>query len=319
MTYEGIPTGTVLVGIENWPAAAESVSWAAEQAYRDGREVTLLHVMPATTLDTPPGFRAGAPSEPDQGFGAIVLSSAARYAERRIGELSRAKELDGLRRPKVTVELRAGSPAAVLAGASSRASLLVLGSRGRGPVGSRLLGSISRSVVEHAGCPVVVLCPGAGGVGRGVLVGVDGTSESLPALEFAFDQAAERHLPLTVLYCHEPDAPIQAVSHRLVVADSVAGLRDRYPDVQPRIRVQAGNPGRVLTEQAQTMHMVVIGGDGGAVARRLLGHAHSVVAIVPARTAQPGRHRRAGHFARAARGQGVVEEQTSRWMTQPLT
>ena len=45
MTYAAIPEGAVLVGVENWPAAAESVSWAVEQAYRDGRDVALVHVV----------------------------------------------------------------------------------------------------------------------------------------------------------------------------------------------------------------------------------------------------------------------------------
>jgi nucleotide-binding universal stress UspA family protein len=207
MTYAGIPEGAVLVGVENWPAAAESVSWAAEQAFRDGRDLCLLHVVSGSTLDTPPGFRVGAASEPEQEFGAIVLSSAGRYANRRLDELSRAAGFVGYRRPEVSAELDVGSVAHVLDAASERASLLVLGSRGRGPIRSRVLGSISRSTVQDARCPVVVLRPGGGGVGRGVLVGIDGTADSIPALEFAFDQAAQRNLPVTVLYCYHAGGP----------------------------------------------------------------------------------------------------------------
>lgn len=280
MTYAAIPEGAILVGVENWPAAAESVSWAVEQAYRDGRDVGLIHVVAATTLETPPGFRAGAPSEPEQAHGSVVLSSAGRYAERRLDELSRAAAFSGYRRPEVTTTQQIGSLETALVAASGHASLLVLGSRGKGPIGSWILGSVSRSVVYDATCPVVVLCPGGGGVGRGVLVGIDGTSDSIPALEFAFDQADQRNLPVTVLYCYRANGTERPDADRVLVAECVAGLRERYPDLHPHLRIQAGSLGHALAEQAQTMHMVVVGG-GGAVANHLLDHAHSVVVTVP--------------------------------------
>ena len=280
MRYAAIPEGAVLVGVENWPDATESVSWAAEQAFRDGRDMCLFHVVSASTLDTPPGFRAGAPSEPEQDYGATVLASARRYADRRLDELSRAPGFAGHRRPEVSVELEAGSVARVLDAASAHASLLVLGSRGRGPIRSRILGSVSRSTVKDARCPVVVLRPGGGGVGRGVLVGIDGTGDSIPALEFAFDQAAQRNLPVTVLYCYRAGGPDSTDDDRALVAECVAGLRERYPDLNPRLRIHSGSLAHVLAEQSRTMHMVVTGGPGG-VAGHLLDHAHSVVAVVP--------------------------------------
>ena len=287
MTYESMPEGAVLVGVESWPAATESVSWAVEQAFRDGRDVCLLHVVPAATLDTPPGFRAGAPSEPDQDYGAVVLADARRYAERRLDELSRAPGFLGFRRPVVSVELEVGSVAHVLDTASGHSSLLVLGSRGRGPIRSRILGSVSRSTVKDARCPVVVLRPGGGGVGRGVLVGIDGTADSIPALQFGFDQAAQRNLPVSVLYCYQAHGPEGPDSDRALVAESVAGLRERYPDLHPHLRIHSGSLARVLAEQAQTMHMIVVAGSG-PVAGYLLDHAHSVVAVVPSTYSRAG-------------------------------
>lgn len=287
MTYAAIPEGAVLVGVENWPAAAESVSWAVEQAYRGGRDVGLVHVVSATTLETPPGFRAGAPSEPEQAHGSVVLASAERYAEHRLDALSGVSGFAGYRRPEVTTSQQIGSVIPALVAASGHASLLVLGSRGKGPIGSWILGSVSRSVVEDARCPVVVLCPGAGGVGRGVLVGIDGTSDSIPALEFAFDQADQRNLPVTVLYCYRAGSTERPEADRVLVAECVAGLRERYPDLHPHLRIQAGSLGHALAEQAQTMHMVVVAG-GGAVANHLLDHAHSVVVTVPTTYSRAG-------------------------------
>lgn len=288
MTHVSIPEGAVLVGVENWPAAAASVSWAVEQAFRDGRDVCLFHVVPTTTLDTPPGFRAGAPAETEQAHGTIVLSSARRYADRRLDELSRADEFFGHRRPEVSVELQVGSVSRVLDTASEHASLMVLGSRGRGPIRSWALGSVSRSTVKDAQCPVVVLCPGGGGVGRGVLVGIDGTADSIPALEFGFGQAAQRNLPISVLYCYRSGGTESTEDERVLVAECVAGLRERYPDLHPHLRIEGGSLAHALTHQAQTMHMVVVGNSAGGVANHLLDHAHSVVAVVPVAYSRAG-------------------------------
>ncbi|PRX60426.1 universal stress protein family protein [Nonomuraea fuscirosea] len=41
--------------------------------------------------------------------------------------------------------------------ASRRADLVVVGSHGRGPLGSALLGSVSRGTLHHAACPVAVV------------------------------------------------------------------------------------------------------------------------------------------------------------------
>jgi nucleotide-binding universal stress UspA family protein len=66
---------------------------------------------------------------------------------------------DGL---EVTGALLEGDPAHALADASVHLDLLVLGSRGYGPVGAVLLGSVSNALVRTASCPVVVLPRSAG-------------------------------------------------------------------------------------------------------------------------------------------------------------
>src|SRR5512135_2992541 len=57
----------------------------------------------------------------------------------------------------VTATLVEGTPASVLCEAGRHADLLVVGDRGRGRVGALLLGSVSRRVVAHAPCPVLVV------------------------------------------------------------------------------------------------------------------------------------------------------------------
>ena len=52
-----------------------------------------------------------------------------------------------------------GHPAEALIDRSADADLLVVGRRGQGGFKEMLLGSVSRDVVHHASCPVVVIPP----------------------------------------------------------------------------------------------------------------------------------------------------------------
>jgi nucleotide-binding universal stress UspA family protein len=64
-------------------------------------------------------------------------------------------------RPDLVVEtdVKQGHPVDVLVNATRHAGLLVLGSRGRGPIRSVLLGSVSREVAQRARCSVLVVRP----------------------------------------------------------------------------------------------------------------------------------------------------------------
>ena len=64
------------------------------------------------------------------------------------------------------------SSAIVEAAADMAADLIVLGSRGHGPIASMLLGSVSAEVVERAGCSVLVA---RGSSASRVLVATDGS------------------------------------------------------------------------------------------------------------------------------------------------
>ncbi|GAA3507642.1 nucleotide-binding universal stress UspA family protein [Streptosporangium album] len=60
---------------------------------------------------------------------------------------------------KVVQDVHSAHPVDALEDASTRADLVVVGSRGMGAVGSVLLGSVSRGVLNHARCPVAVVRP----------------------------------------------------------------------------------------------------------------------------------------------------------------
>ena len=78
--------------------------------------------------------------------------------------------------------LRDGDPATVLVDASREADILVLGSRGYGPLRAVLLGSVSQAVIRHASCPIVVV-PRAAAREHPVGVGASSPGDQLASSE----------------------------------------------------------------------------------------------------------------------------------------
>ncbi len=90
-----------------------------------------------------------------------LMSYEARLDVAEEHELSVAEAIAGYaeRYPDVhvTQHQEEEDPARALVSASEDADLVVLGSRGRGDAASVVFGSVSRFVVEHASCPVLVV------------------------------------------------------------------------------------------------------------------------------------------------------------------
>ena len=139
------------------------------------------------------------------GSGLVELEPGALDAAREITDIGVAEvrathpDLIAIGRTVVT------SPTQALVEESAEASLLVLGSRGRGSVLATLLGSISFAVASGAHCPVVVVKEGgaatAVGAGGRVVVGTDGSDRAASAVAFAADFAASRSASVEVICC----------------------------------------------------------------------------------------------------------------------
>jgi nucleotide-binding universal stress UspA family protein len=206
----------------------------------------------------------------------------------------------------VTGLTAAGDPRGILVELSRDAHLVVVGSRGRGTVRSMLLGSVSAAVSRLAMSPVVVCRPRAEDhVGAGVVVGADGTPESLPVIEFGFDQASRRGLPLTVVHCvWDVVAAVAGMRNvrvedldlgegddaHLLLAESVAGFSEKYPDVPVTLRVTHGLVDDVLGGLAPDWDLVVVGRHPldtvgrlvtGSIATAVVERARTTVAVVP--------------------------------------
>ena len=207
----------------------------------------------------------------------------------------------------IQAELHYGSPGAVLREMSAAAAMIVIGSHTRvwpdgGPVTDRAL-----QIVSASDCPVVVVPREFVSGKRGVVVGVDGSEESLQAVNFAAAEADRESDELTaVLAVNRPirwierETPGRGLDkmiedeENIVLAESVAGLRVSFPDLVVHQRLEKDlDPAQALVEEAASARILVIGSRGrGAFARLVLGStAHAVLVRVPCPTVVTRLHR----------------------------
>ncbi len=139
----------------------------------------------------------------------------------------------------------------------------------------------------------------------GIIVGVDGSGHSQRALAWAMNEAAIRHVPLTVLTVHEAirgyyggmavyaDDPARTEEARVAAqqeSDKVlAGLTGPHPE-PVTVKAVHGFPVEELINAGKDADMIVLGSRGaGGFTRLLMGstagqvaqHAHCPVLIVP--------------------------------------
>lgn len=139
----------------------------------------------------------------------------------------------------------------------------------------------------------------------GIIVGIDGSGHSQRALEWAMNEAALRHVPLTVITVHEVAVGYSrsAVSYPEdhALADRARGLAQDEADkvlaglAGPRpesVTVEAisGVPAEELITSSRNADLIVLASRGaGGFARLLVGstssevacHAHCPVVIIP--------------------------------------
>jgi nucleotide-binding universal stress UspA family protein len=142
---------TVACGFDGSPESHEALAWA--HSFARGRRARLC----ALAVHSRIAF-GGIPTTGALGFESAndALRAALEQQMREaLASLDDDREVSG--------RVLKGDAAAELAAASADVDLLVVGSRGYGPVRSVLLGSVSRELVRSAACPVVVLPRGVAG------------------------------------------------------------------------------------------------------------------------------------------------------------
>jgi nucleotide-binding universal stress UspA family protein len=283
----------VVVGVDGSESARQAVVWAASEAARRHAMLVILHVWTPIPVGVPHPATLGL-------YEGVLLEDGRKW----LAEAATAAQETA---PGVTTttKLTSGLVAGQLVGWSAAADLMVLGSRGLGGFTELLVGSIAVAVATHGHCPVVVVRgadpqspPRQDGP---VVVGVDGSQASQAAIPFAFQAAASRNVPLRAVHAWS-DLPIMTTGELTmawqsiqqaeseVLVQQLAECQGRYPNVPVEHVVVRDRPAHVLTDQAKSAQLVVVGSRGrggfrglllGSTSQALIHHSACPVAVIP--------------------------------------
>ncbi|GAA2420953.1 universal stress protein [Streptomyces coeruleofuscus] len=290
-------TRPITAGVDGTQESLAALAWAAREAVRRDRPLRVVH---AWRFQPQEALEAGIAGDADSQ--AEWVHSAVTEAVGTITE--RHPDLE------VTTDVVEGAVVDTLVAAVAGAELLVLGSRGHGPIVGFLLGSVGQQVIAEATRPVVLVRagdqPAVEAAGREIVVGQQGDPEdSADALRFAFETAAARGATVRVVRAWTLPPVFAYSPGSLKLLDEAGGLepyekkalsaavlpwRERFPEVPVEEHVEMGSAGQVLLSVAGTAQLMVVGRRAhrtavgariGSVAHGVLHHADCPVAVVP--------------------------------------
>lgn len=261
----------IVVGVDGSETSNAATVWAARTAAQHKAPLRLVSALPTPMV-----------------YGGMLVTSQ-EYFDDLAAETQRilaaATELAKQSAPGLEVETAVlhGSPIPSLLDLSESARMIVLGSRGLGAVRGALLGSVTAALATHARCPLVVV-PAAEAPGSGpVVVGVDGSPNSVPAIEAAFTEASLRGAPLVAVHAWSDvdfdtlpaeleDLPWAglAENEEATLAESLAGWQERFPDVEVQRVVVRDRAVEQLLEQSKSAQLTVVGSHGRGGFRGML-------------------------------------------------
>ncbi len=282
----------IVVGVDGSPGARTALEWGIAEAR--SRSCGLTAVLAY-------GFY-GRPSEVQQaatGFGLDELEQAAHDVLAKCTPDLPVWDEEALFQREVSAE----EPVKALLDAVTSHDILVVGARGLGAMRRFLLGSVSSHCVRHAHSAVVVVRPHPAVAASGrVVVGVDGSLESVSALRWAAEHAQARGFGLEVVQAWSvlsgPSARFaEILSAPEAREEATAELRRMVEDHVPSqlraattVQLVDGPAAEVLMNAAEGAELLVLGSRGlGGFTRLSLGstssacsiHASSNVAVIP--------------------------------------
>jgi nucleotide-binding universal stress UspA family protein len=212
----------------------------------------------------------------------------------------RARELGA--NIEVSTELLTGDVIETLIAESGRADSVVLGSRGLGGFAGMALGSVGLGVAGHAEGPVVIVRRSDAGQHGQVVVGCDGSEDSLAAVEYAIEQARARNARLLVVYAwwfpivtpyYAGDMSVlleeRAQQEIRAARERVISWQGRNRDIEITGEELCEHPVSALTKPSTRADLIVLGSRGlggfasamlGSVSHGVLHHAACPVAVV---------------------------------------
>lgn len=288
----------IVVGLDGSPESMSAAHWAAHDAQLRGLPLHLVHAftIPAVGMmgyTIPTGLTDGLYAAGEQ-----LLADATKQLHVLHPDL------------EITDRLVQADPRPALVEASRDAALTVVGNRGGGRIPEVVLGSVALHVTAHAHSPVAVIPVAAAARTDGpIRLGVDGSRVSEAAVAVAFDEADRRQAPLqAVIVWDDADlrglvaagTPLDLVEddkEHALLAEQLAGWRDKYPDVVVEPVVRRGRAAAALlrADESETPpQMIVVGSRGrggftglllGSTSHSLIGHSRWPVLVV-----RPHRH-----------------------------
>ncbi|MFC7495961.1 MULTISPECIES: universal stress protein [unclassified Nocardioides] len=148
-----VPDGAVVVGVDGSETSDRALEWAARYAALEGRPLVIAHAL--GTIGAP----EAAGMQFDGGATFALVYDQLRADGETIVAAATTKVADAHPSLETSTVIEHGDPRQLVLSLAEHASTVVMGSRGRGPFRSLVLGSVTATVAGRARCPVVVIPP----------------------------------------------------------------------------------------------------------------------------------------------------------------
>jgi nucleotide-binding universal stress UspA family protein len=200
-------TSKIIVGVDGSDTSFRALRWAVAEAERRGAEVRLVACYALPVFAGPDGAVYPGAVDID-----TLKHSAAAVVNRGTALV---KSID----PDVVVDgvTALGVPADVIIEEAQPGDEIVVGTTGHSGLFGGLVGSVASGVIHRAHVPVVAVpAMWADAPVRRIVVGVDGSHESLVAMDWAYAEAAATGAELVVVHAWLYPYPVSAASPREV-------------------------------------------------------------------------------------------------------
>lgn len=280
--------GSIVVGVDGSGVGKLALEWAITRASSRKLPLLLLH--------------AFSPDQPTFNFGMGTDTEGVRSSAEKMLAAARSRALAYDKTLDVATVCAPGFASGALVRASYDAALVVVGAHGHGPLSMTPIGSVALQVATHAHSPVAVIRHSDNPEPyQRVVVGVDGSDDSLEALAYGFSQAEMRDAELLVVHAWNPrpsydstlsdgsDWPAYESAQRRQVEQALSAEVARHPDVKVRQEVLRGKPGKILAERSQSADLIIVGSRGvggfkglllGSVSHRLVDRANCPIVVM---------------------------------------
>ncbi|MEO8265600.1 MAG: universal stress protein [Ilumatobacteraceae bacterium] len=294
----------IIVGIDGSDSSFDALRWAAYEARRHAVGIRLIACYTAPTYGGLDG--AVYPSSVDIDVLKEEAEADIRKAMGIVAVIDPAVVVDGI--------TLLSSAVVGIAESATAGDEIVVGATGRTGLLNGVIGSVAAGLTHRAHVPVIVVPAGrrSGAMVKHIVVGVDGSSESLAALEWAYAEAMASSAKLTVVHAWEYPYDVSRSSMREIrkpmemaaineLRTSLESLGPRLTDgsVHIRSKLCEDAPTAALMTESRGADLIVVGSRGrgglrslllGSVSRTMLHQALCPVAVVRTTGCREVRH-----------------------------